>query len=202
MLVVFLSGCSTITKVKDIVNELDKKEETTPESQIKLLPKTDKHDETVSEVFEFEGKVYKRVGTSEIGYITVPDEFYRFRDLNASGPNVLQYSKDGFNTVTLTKIDLSVLNAEEKAAYTTETAIVNMIKYLESIDGKFIEGGEVETEDYDNALYATAEVNNVRITLITFNPKGNKEDFYMLSIEGSEEFIEENNIIFYTWDFY
>lgn len=168
-------------------------------TSIKEVAKTSKHDETVKRVFEKDGRLYKRIGNDITGYITIQDTFFRFKDMNNLDVNLIQYTLDGYNIITLTKVDLSAFTPEQLAEFDTKQVATNVIDGVEAINGEY-EAGVLDTPNYDNEVFVSASMEGKVVLSFIFTPKGKDKEIYFISTEGTAEFAYETmDEIMLTW---
>lgn len=168
-------------------------------AKIKMLEKTEKHDETVSKVFEMDKTVYKRVGNNEAGYIDIEDSFIRFFDVVGGDSSLVQYSKTDKDIVSISKLNLSLLTDEERNGFTSETAITNIGNHFLQLEFEIIDSGKSKYENLLNGMYLQAKKDESNIYVAAFSDKDNSE-VYLITIEGSEDFVlKQVDKILPTW---
>lgn len=90
----------------------------------------------------------QEIGTQELGYLEVPEDWVRFFDLD--GTSALQYSNPaGTSIITLDTFDLSGLTEEEKGMVTAEDAAGSVWYNMEGQDVTDITGARVTLNDLE-----------------------------------------------------
>ncbi len=88
------------------------------------------------------------VGTEEFGYVTIPDTWVKFKDLD--GGTDFQYSNpEGTSIITLNTISLDGLTEEQKEQFNTKSAAQNIWYNLQNSDVTDIQGAQVALGPYD-----------------------------------------------------
>lgn len=130
---------------------------------------------TETETEKEEEEEGKRVGSEEFGYITVPDNWYKFIDVD--GNDTLQYSYANVYIATLYAIDTETADAETYANscwYTIENAGATNIK-----------GAQVTVAGYDAyQVYGYYEEENIWLVMWFFETGDGKTRY--IAIEGPD----------------
>lgn len=112
-----------------------------------------KTDTPIDEVSTLE---LKRVGSNQMGYVSVPPEWSKFKDLDENVKD-LQYSDPLATTIlTMNIFDTSGLSKEQLSSFNAEEAAKNVWKNLENSGAPNVQGNTVKFQEYDDfQLYAT-----------------------------------------------
>lgn len=173
-------------EVEDLSLEEELEEEEAPVDTVKEEGEEEK-DEEEEEVF------LKRIGQEGIGFISIPEDWVEFMDLNVN--DSIQYSNIiGSSIISLNTFDISALSQEEQAEFSLEDAANSLWYNLESSGVEDIEGAIVELDNreayqiYGNFI---SQDYNLPSLIITWLLEGDGGTFHYVSAEANEESIYE-----------
>ncbi|SHK79061.1 hypothetical protein SAMN02745163_04469 [Clostridium cavendishii DSM 21758] len=127
-------------------------------------------------------KAVQRVGETNYGFVDIPSDWKKFKDIDISTP-IIQYSdKEGKSIITL--------NMWEKKGQDTKTVASSLFKKIESEGAENVKGATVKIGDNEALqVYGVYPKDGVMIVMWIFE----KDDGYIhyVSVEGSKDEIME-----------
>lgn len=162
------SGYESFYDDEEEIDEVDKEDEVAEEEET----------EEVTEAVE--GKV---VGSDEYGYITIPENWAKFVDVD--GNDTLQYSYANVYIATLYAVDTTVVDAETYAS--------NVMTNIKNDGATQVKGAEINVAGYDGyQVYGYYEDINVWLVMWFFETEDGKTRY--IAIEGPDPESEYFNI--------
>ncbi|NLY72860.1 MAG: hypothetical protein GX079_04125 [Tissierellia bacterium] len=190
-------GCQSKEKAQEdpvqlIEQEQDKKEKSNDLNLEEAEDEEDKEDkEQVKE--DQEEVLMQRVGEKGIGFISIPEDWVEFVDLNVN--DSIQYSNIlGTSIISLNTFYISSLSEEEQAEFTLEDAANSLWYNLENSGVENIEGAIVELdqrEAYQVYGYFTSQDYNLPSIIITWLLEGDDGNIHYVAAEAAVEDIDQ-----------
>lgn len=144
-------------------------------------------EKTDTPIDEVSASKLKWVGSKQMGYVSVPPEWSKFKDLDESVTD-LQYSDPlGTTILTMNIFDTSGLSKEQLRSFNAEEAAKNVWKNLES-GASDVQGNTVKFKEYDAfQLYATYSDGSQLVAWI-FEAEDNKIHYIAVESPTDEKF--------------
>ena len=161
------------------------------------LPGCTKKGQSKSDVAETEVPTMElqRVGSKQLGYVSIPSSWLKFRDLDVTVKD-LQYSDPaGTTIVTMNLFDKTGLSKEEARNFGAEEAANNVWTNLRNGGAADIKGNTVKLKHYDTFQVSAIYSDGSRLVAWLFEAEDNEIHYIAVESPSEERFMQAVKII-------
>lgn len=150
--------------------------------------KEDFAQKTNTPIDEVSATILKRVGSKQMGYVSVPPEWSKFKDLDESVTD-LQYSDPLATTIlTMNIFDTSGLSKEQLSSFNAEEAARNVWQNLENGGASNVQGNTVKFQEYDAFQLHATYSDGSQLAAWIFEAEDNKIHYIAVESPTDEKF--------------
>ena len=137
----------------------------------------------------------QRIGSKQLGYVSVPSTWLKFRDLNEMVKD-LQYSDPaGTTIVTMNLFDKTGLSKEEAENFGAEEAANNVWANLRNSGAEDIQGNVVKLKHYDAFQVSAIYAGGSRLVAWLFEAEDKEIHYIAVESPSEERFMQAVKII-------